>query len=60
MYRMFGHAAAFNRPLDMWDVSRIKNFMFAGAASFNQPATLKRFGLVLPFSLLRTRACRLT
>jgi surface protein len=39
MELMFSGAAAFNQPLDKWDVSSVTSMelMFSGAAAFNQP-----------------------
>jgi hypothetical protein len=51
---MFDSAASFNQPLERWAVAdgtdKTDMFyeMFTGARSFKQPATLTRFGLVLP------------
>jgi surface protein len=51
---MFHDAAAFNQPLDKWDVSSVKdmNCMFHDAAAFNQPSTLRHLCLVIPDPLL--------
>jgi surface protein len=39
MERMFWNAAAFNQPLEQWDVAKVTTMqeMFYGASSFNQP-----------------------
>ena len=47
MHRCFERAAAFNQPLDNWNVQNAedKEDMFLDASAFNQPATLAHLGL---------------
>jgi hypothetical protein len=48
MNAMFMEAAAFNQPLDHWDVQYVKNmsYMFCSAISFNQPLDMWDTGQV--------------
>ena len=47
MVCLFDGAINFNQPLNNWDVSNVTNMsgMFYCATSFNQPKTLKHFGI---------------